>query len=216
MEISQVELLSQNLLETKKFYNEILGFKIERQTKILISFKVGTSLLVFKKAKIGNPIYHFAFNIPNNKLFEAEKWISNKISLISFENNQIIDFPNWNAKSIYFFDNNGNILEFIARFDLDNAVDKVFSSLSMLSISEIAFVTKNANELAQKFILDNDFQFFQKQVQRNDFSVIGEDNGLIIIVGSERNWFPTDVKAESFWMKVLVKKDGNLITLKSQ
>lgn len=216
MEIRQVELLSQNLLETKNFYKELLGFEVDRETQSQISFKVGTSLLIFKEAENIKPVYHFAFNIPKNKVLEAEKWISNKFPLISFESKQIIDFSHWNAKSIYFFDNNGNLLEFIARFDLDNASDGVFNSRSVLSISEIGFVTKNVNELAQKFVLENDLPLFEKQVQQDNFSVIGGENGLLIIVDPERNWFPTNIKAENFWMKVLIEKHGKLIALNSQ
>ena len=216
MEIKQLELLSQNLIETEKFYTEILGFKIYEKTEYSISFVVGSSSLIFRKTENLKPVYHFAFNIPNNKLNEAEKWISSRTSLIEFENKPIIDFSNWNAKSIYFFDNNGNILEFIARFDLENSSDKTFESSSVLSISEIAFVTRDVNLLTQKFISENDFKFFEKQVQRNDFSVIGEENGLLIIVDSERNWFPTQVKAENFWMKIMVKSNGKLIELENE
>jgi catechol-2,3-dioxygenase len=216
MEIKQVELLSPNLTETEKFYNEILGLEIREKTENKISFVVGISSLVFKKTESLKPIYHFAFNIPNNKLDEAEKWISSKVSLIEFEDKPIIDFPNWNAKSLYFADSNGNILEFIARFDLENTSKEIFDSSSMLSISEIAFVTENVNALARKFISKNKFKYFDKQVQRNDFSVIGEESGLLIIVDSERDWFPTNVKAENFWMKIEVENDGKLIELENK
>src|SRR4030095_2378474 len=216
MEIKHVELLSRNLAETEKFYIGILGLKIHGKTENTISFIAGSSILTFRNTEKLKPIYHFAFNIPKNKLQEAAKWISSKISLIEFENKPIIDFPNWNAKSIYIFDNNGNVLEFIARYDLENADDIVSGSFSVLSISEIAFVTGNVNALAKKFILENDFRFFGKQIQRNDFSVIGDDNGLLIIVDSERNWFPTHVKAENFWMKITVENDGRLIALENK
>ena len=136
--------------------------------------------------------------------------------MIEFENKPIIDFPNWNAKSIYFVDSNGNILEFIARFDLENTSNKVFDTSSVLSISEIAFVTENVNELANKLISQNNFKYFEKQIQRNDFSVIGEENGLLIIVDSKRNWFPTNIKAENFWMKVKVENNGKVIDLENK
>lgn len=215
MKIKQLEVLSQNLAETEKFYTEILGLKIDEKTENTISFVIGGSLLIFRKTDIANPVYHFAFNIPKNKLHEAEKWVSSKIPLIEFENKPIIDFPNWNAKSIYFLDNNKNILECIARFDLENASGKTFDGSSLLSISEVAFVTENVNALAQRFIVENNFEFFKKQIQRNDFSVIGEENGLLILVDSERNWFPTPIKAENFWMKVTVEKNGKLIEINS-
>jgi hypothetical protein len=33
------------------------------------------------------------------------------------------------------------------------------------------------------------------------------------MVASERKWFPTEVKAEQFWMKVIIEKDGQLKVL---
>ena len=40
----------------------------------------------------------------------------------------IANFVNWHAKSVYFFDPAGNIVELIARFDLDNKTSETFSS----------------------------------------------------------------------------------------
>jgi len=216
MKIRQVKILSPNLIETEKFYAGILGFKPQEKTSSAISFAIGDSKLTFVKTAIPKPVYHFAFNIPKNKLNEAEEWIAAKVSIIAFENKSIIDFPNWNAKSLYFFDTNGNILEFIARFDLENESDTAFGTSRILSISEIAFVTDNVKALAEKLISENDFSFFDKQTQRPDFSVIGEDHGLLILVDSQRNWFPTQIKAESFWMEVCLENNGNLIKLEHQ
>jgi len=216
MKIKQVEIFSQNLIETEKFYAEILGFKILEKTSSTISFDIGNSKLTFIKTEDLKPVYHFAFNIPNNQLYEAENWISSKVAIIKFEEKSIIDFPNWNAKSLYFFDNNGNVLEFIARFDLENKSDEAFDNSNILSISEAAFVTKNVETLAKKLIFENDFSFFTKQIQRKDFSVIGDNDGLIILVDSERNWFPTNVKAENFWMKILIENNGSFIELENK
>jgi hypothetical protein len=52
----------------------------------------------------------------------------------------IADFVNWRAKSVYFFDPAGNIIELIARFDLNNASSEKFSSEQFLSLSEIGLV----------------------------------------------------------------------------
>jgi len=57
-------------------------------------------------------------------------------------------------------DSTGNVLEFIARFDLDNKSDKHFDASGILEISEIAFVTDDVKELANRLIKENGFKFF--------------------------------------------------------
>lgn len=213
MKIQQLYLLSENLNETENFYAGVLGLRIKVKTADSISFQIGHSTLTFLKTDTEKPVYHFAFDIPNNRLQEAVSWIGSKTEITQFENEDIIDFPNWNAKSVYFFDNNGNVLEFIARFELSNESGTAFGSSGILSISEVAFVTENVPALADRLISENGFSYFEKQVPRNDFSVLGKDGCLIILVSSERNWFPTQIKAESFWMKATIESNQNLIEL---
>ncbi|MEK6828122.1 MAG: VOC family protein [Nanoarchaeota archaeon] len=213
MKIVEIDLLSDNLYETSRFYSELLGFTISDKTESKISFKVGSSKLNFLKSDHQNCVYHFAFDIPHNKLDEALKWLLLKVNLIEFQGSNIIDFPNWNAKSLYFYDNNGNILEFIARFENDNKSDTAFDNFSIASISEIAFVTNNVEKLAKDLIQTYGLTYYHRQVQRDDFSVIGDDNGLIILVSSTRNWFPTPIKVEKFPVKVTIETNNNSFEL---
>ena len=213
MKIQKIEILSHNLIETEQFYVGVLGFEINEKTETIISFVVGGSILAFRKTDTLKPVYHFAFTVPCHQLYEAQKWGSGKVAFIAFENNPVIDFPNWNAKSLYFLDNNGNVLEFIARFDLETSRDKPFDPSAIVCISEIAFVTDHVNALAEKFISDYQFTYFDKQIQRKDFSVLGDDNGLLILVDSDRNWFPTSIKAQNFWMEITLEDKGNSIVI---
>lgn len=60
---------------------------------------------------------HFAFGIQNCEVSGVLKFLNGLVEpfqLISQET-PIIDFPNWKAKSIYFTDPDGNIVEFILR-----------------------------------------------------------------------------------------------------
>ena len=63
MDILEIEILSDNIDETIKFYSELLGFKILHVDGNTISFAVGKSVLTFIKSDNLNPKYHFAFNI---------------------------------------------------------------------------------------------------------------------------------------------------------
>lgn len=119
MEILELTLLTNNILETKKFYEQIIGFEKLFETETTVSFAVGFSKLTFELTqKALQPKYHFAFNISSNKLNEAINWTLERTPLIKIENSYVADFHYWNAKSIYFYDNNQNILEFICRYDL--------------------------------------------------------------------------------------------------
>lgn len=214
MKIKEIILLSDDLNETSRFYSELMGFKISESSTSRITFKAGSSQLTFLSTNNQNCIYHFAFDIPHNKLDEALQWLSAKVDLIEFEGRNIIDFPAWNAKSLYFYDNNGNVLEFIARFENENESHHSFEGSSIVSISEIAFVTENVEKLAKDLIQTHGLTYYFRQLQREDFSVIGDDNGLIIIVSSTRNWFPTPINAEKFPIKVIIEKNGNNFELK--
>ena len=163
MDILEIEILTDNLDETEKFYSKLLGLQTKNKDQNSISFLAGQSTLTFIKSHKLNPKYHFAFNIPRNKLDEAIKWISAKLGLIKNADNGIVtNFESWNAKAIYFFDNNGNILEFIARFDLNNDSDKPFCISSIQSISEIGIVADAPIKLADKLVEKNNLYFLRK------------------------------------------------------
>src|SRR5687768_41663 len=138
MNLLEIQLLTANIPQTKKFYHEILGMGILHADDSSIKFSAGLSTLIFKKTTTKNPFYHFAFTIPANKFEEAYAWASKRVQLLPVTpDSAIADFKNWNAKAFYFYDNQQNIVEFIARFDINNNSDKPFEGSSIFSISEI-------------------------------------------------------------------------------
>jgi catechol 2,3-dioxygenase-like lactoylglutathione lyase family enzyme len=209
MKILELELLSDDILKTEVFYNEVLGLKTISKEDSGISFNTGSTKLTFRPSINVKPVYHFAFDVPNNKLLEAFDWIEKKTEIMYvIPPDKIADFYNWNAKSFYFYDNNGNILEFIARNDLDNASQKAFDGASILSVSEIGLVSKNVvvqcDELFDKYGLTA----YSKQPKLNKFIVLGTVTGLFILVEESRDWYPTDKKSKSFWTKIVFSNNG--------
>ena len=214
MDILEIELLTDNFAETTKFYSEVLGLEILCQDNISISFQVGHSVLVFTKSENLSPKYHFAFNIPCNKIEEAILWTSTRTNLITIANNEIItDFDSWNAHAIFFYDNNGNILEFIARHDLNNESEISFRHSSILSISEIGIVTGSPLQLAGKLHSENGINYFSKGTKSESFVVLGNDNGLLVIVKESRNWYPTNLPAEKFYTRIKLKDNDEIVEL---
>jgi catechol-2,3-dioxygenase len=209
MDILEIEIQTDDLVETEIFYSDILGLQLASKGHNSISFLAGQSTLTFIKSVKLNPKYHFAFNIPHNKLDEALIWASAKLDLIKIAGNGIVaNFESWNAKAIYFFDNNGNILEFIARFDLDNDSDKPFGISSIQSISEIGIVADAPIKLADKLVEKNNLYFFAKGSKSEKFVTLGNDNGLFIIVETNRKWYPTEQQAEKHYTKIKISTDG--------
>src|SRR6266542_728780 len=113
-------ILQTAYLETlKEFYSSILSLPVEVLNRQEILIKIDASDLIFSETKDEEPFYHFAVNIPSNKIEEAKNWLGSKVKLLWMDDykSDIADFVNWHAKSIYFYDSAGNILELIARFD---------------------------------------------------------------------------------------------------
>ncbi|PUB34885.1 hypothetical protein C8J95_102554 [Elizabethkingia sp. YR214] len=209
MIISELILQTNNLAETEKFYSKNLQLEMITKTESSVSFRTGDSMLTFEQSeRKENFKYHFAFNIPANQLEEAIIWAYNKIELIrNPESHLITNFDNWKAQAIYFYDNNGNLAEFIGRADLANNSDTEFSSKSILNISEIGIVTTNPLDLANQITQQTGVDYFAKGPKTEDFVVLGNDNGLLIIVSSERNWYPTENKAEQHKIKARIITD---------
>jgi len=203
MQILEVIMMSDDLKKTEEFYSGKLGLVSINKKPSAISFLAGRSILTFRHSKDLKPIYHFAFNIPNNKLNEAMTWASIKFNLLNIENNDFVaDFKAWNATSFYFFDNNGNILEFIARHDLNNKSDEPFSGSSVICVSEIGIVTDDVTELVNRLITNYEIPIYSKQPLQNNFAALGDDNGLLILSSVNRHWYPTDCPAKIFYTNI--------------
>ncbi|MDQ8014911.1 MAG: VOC family protein [Flavobacterium nitrogenifigens] len=214
MRIDQIQIKTNDIQKTKAFYQNIFGLFILENDQKSITFQAGTSILKFVEDKEFNSIYHFAFNIPENQLEEAIQWCKDKVDLIVLEDKSIVtNFENWNAHSIYFFDHNGNLLEFIARHDLNNEQIGEFNSASILSISEIGIVTESPLQLGNQLIEEHGLHFFSQNTNTDKFAAIGDHDGLLILVQPTRNWYPTQIPSESNPVKVTLENNENIIEL---
>lgn len=192
MKMEKLILFTNNLELQVDFYATVLEFQIINSTPESCSFKIGQSTLVFQYKKESAP-YHFAFNIPSNKEDEALKWLKERVEILLFDENEIIDFSSWNAKSIYFYDADKNIVEFIARKNLNLNFTEKFSSRSILNISEIGVVTTQIQALFKRLNQIREIDVFSGDFER--FCAVGDENGLFIIVHNQlKKWFPTGDK----------------------
>lgn len=190
MNFQRIELLTVNLQAQTDFYSEVLELPIETISSG-VSVRAGKTKILFKQAPSDfDGAYHFAFNIPENQYQTAKKWISARVPLLKDRNGRE-DFvsDSWNSESLYFLDAAGNVLEFIARHNLDNAVTGDFNSSQILNVSEIGLPSGNviafANELCERLGVS-----VFKQEPNETFTAVGDDNGLFILPVQNRIWMP--------------------------
>ena len=208
MNIKEINLQTSRLDQLKEFYSNILQLKVENSSSEIFTLFTTNTKVIFKKSLNGDPVYHFAFNIPSNKIQEASNWLMKKVSLLWLKDydSYIADFINWNAQSIYFRDPAGNIVEFISRSDLKDNVTSEFSPEQIRSVSEIGLVfSKDDYQNRVSAILSNyPLTNFSKQPPHDSFCAIGDDEGLFICVEEGRAWYPTENDAARIYpLKVL-------------
>lgn len=196
MKFTEVQLETHRLKELKSFYTEMLGLPLIFENKRSFTVRVGSSKLKFSRAEEGEPVYHFACNIPENQLADAKAWISSRCNLIQKDGKDEYRFESWNADAIYFYDPAGNIVELIARHNLKNSSSAAFSPESFLSISEVGYAVEDVR-LFSRHIKDELGSDLYDGDEKN-FAAIGDEEGLVIVVPVGRIWFPTDQPAESF------------------
>lgn len=208
MNLIELELLTNDIDKTAAFYSEVIGLLIISRAESNVMFAAGSTKLIFRQSNIQAPIYHFAFDIPNNKLDEAFAWIERKTAIIEVVSpEKIADFVNWNAKSFYFYDNNGNILECITRYNIGIKSEKTFDGSSIISISEIGLVSRDIAQLSVEIYNSFGVSVFPLQPKLDKFIVLGTEEGLFILSEEGRNWYPTKTVAEPFWKKLTFRNN---------
>lgn len=189
MNIARLELLSADLQKQKDFYAHVLELPV-RQDSLILEVKAGKTVLLFTESSEFDGAYHFAFNIPENQFDSAKQWIENRVPLLRDENGKDeFHSENWNSSSVYFKDAAGNVLEFIARHNLKNAVNAEFDSRQILNISEIGLPTEDVKGLAREICKRLDVSVF-RQEPNESFTPVGDDDGLLIIPVKDRIWIP--------------------------
>lgn len=209
MNITKLELLTAGLQVQNDFYANILELPV-KMTSSNLEVKAGSTDLVFTQAPADfDGAYHFAFNIPENRFDAAKEWISERIPLLHDENGQTeFELKNWNSHSVYFKDAAGNVLEFIARHNLENAVNRDFNNRQILNISEIGLPSENVVGLANELCTALNLSVF-KQEPNETFTPVGDDNGLFILPIKSRIWIPNSgVPAKLLPVKVTGDANG--------
>jgi len=185
-----LELAARDLQAQRDFYANVLELPTTL-TPSGLEVKAGkTDILFTQTAPDFEGAYHFAFNIPENQFRASKEWISSRVPLLSDESGKDeFASESWNSHSIYFKDAAGNVLEFIARHNLQNAMEGTFDSRQILQVSEIGLPSEDVMGLANELCTRLDLSVF-RQEPNETFTPVGDDNGLLILPIKNRIWIP--------------------------
>ena len=209
MKILGLKLLTSNLDRQKMFYTQTLELPLIKSDANSFTVKIGTSHLTFELAPIDEyPFYHFAFDIPSNKIDESIAWLNSRgISLNELPENTYQSFSKvWNSTSIYFFDHAGNILEFIARHNLNFSSNTAFCAESLLNISEIGLTVNDV--LSTKELLDTHLSIKGYKNYNPSFAPVGDEQGLFILAAHKRVWFGSNKQGEIYPTEVVIEGEA--------
>lgn len=209
MDFQQVTLFTEHLNEQISFYCETLGFNCNNAPHSF-KFNTGATEITFKKGKAGGE-YHFTFLIPNNCLESVINFLEKRdIALIPLNNEKIIHFED--GRSIYFFDADGNILEFIERPDLDYESTGDFSISEIIKMNELGLVVEDPLLTSEQLMAQYHIKPYKSSLFSPVFCWVGDMNGAFIVVKKGRKWLPTEISAKSVHFKVDFLSETNKLS----
>lgn len=187
--IAVCELITSASLDAMEaFYHGRLELRTRREPGRLLVTAGDSRMTFIEDRQAENPFYHFAFNIPENKIVAAREWQLQRSPLLPIpERNRaktlppdIVDYSHWNAHSVFFLDPGGNVVEYIARHDLKNATRGPFRSSDILGTSEIALIVDDVPgtvaNLRPALALD------PYRGTSDAFAALGDEEGLVLVM----------------------------------
>ncbi|WP_424961269.1 VOC family protein [Ekhidna sp.] len=206
MKIINLTLGTTRLDKISHFYSQTLGVPIVKSNGNQVCLVVGDTQLTFQESP-NTAYYHFAINIPSYQIKEALSWIKARTNILPFHGNEIVDFKNWNAEALYFYDPAGNIVEFIARKNLKIPSTQDFNSSSFQHISEVGLPVSDVKAALDLLNKQCNLRKFSGDFEK--FCAIGGETGLFITIDyNQKDWIPNGDKAYPFPFTCVVENDG--------
>jgi len=193
MIVHELTLFTPHLKQQADFYETKLGLSPISQDGTHFTIQIGRSLLRFEQSLSATP-YHFAINIPANQEIEALAWLKKRITVLKDGATELIDFSAWNAKAMYFYDYDKNIVELIARKNLWNTSAVPFNGQSFLEISEIGLPTENIKTTFSELNQQTGIEIYSGSFK--SFCAIGGEHGLFICIDvtEKATWYPVNAQ----------------------
>jgi hypothetical protein len=176
----------------RTFYGKTLDLRLLDDTGDRFTVEAGESQITFVSSPdtVGGraPFYHFAFNIPENKIVQALEWQKARTPLLAIpEPNraegfppEVVDYRHWNAHSVFFLDPAGNVVEYIARHDLKNADTQPFGWSDILYVSEIGLIADDVPGVAAA--IGGMTSLAPYKTGGDNFTAMGDEYGLLLVM----------------------------------
>jgi hypothetical protein len=179
---------SVSLHELQAFYRDVIGLRILDDQKDRLVIAAGKTTLTFIPGTGTNPFYHFAFNIPENKIVSALNWQKERTPVLPIperlrDNNypaDVVNYSHWNAHSVFYLDPAGNVVEYIARHDLKNSAPGGFDSRDLRYVSEIGLIVDDVPSTAS--VVKKVAGVDQYRGGDENFMALGDEEGLLLIM----------------------------------
>lgn len=194
MEILELALPSTNIDAQNRLFSKTLGFPVERISNREIAVACGQTTLRFFSAK-QQFLFHYCFLIPPGCLSSLIAFLDRRqFEPLLYSGERTVDFGN--GRSVYFWDADGNIAEFIERPSLDFKERTEFSISEVICLNEIGIPSRNPMAFAQQLIAEFGIQPMAGAIWREAFVWCGDFRGVFLIPKLGRSWMPTNKPAE--------------------
>ncbi len=204
MRITELRLQTADVARQKQFYFNKMGLALLEESENAISLQAGSTRLIFERAEQGlRPLYHFAFNIPENKLAPAKAWLTQQEVVLSQVHPDDWYSTSWNSHAVYFYDPAGSVVEFIARHNLPNASTGTFTARDILYVSEIGLVVNDVPAAVKALRAKLGLDVYQDMAE--NFAPLGDEYGLFIVVKRGRTWLASDRRSDVFSTTVTIQ-----------
>jgi catechol-2,3-dioxygenase len=135
---------------------------------------------------------HFAVNVPPDRFEEAVDWARTQAELVQED----VPFEMWRARAAYYFDPVGNLVELIAR-------ERAPGEELLLEVSEVGVPVADVGAAVD--FLEAELALPHFSGDRVNFSAVGDDHGLFIVVPVGRAWLFTDRPASDAPVRVTIE-----------
>jgi hypothetical protein len=190
MHIQELILHTRHFADQKVFYHTTLGLSLLAETANSFTVQVGTTHLRFQETQ-QDVLYHVAFTIPRNMFHDAKSWVQKRVPLLHKHGEDEIFFANLNARSFYFCDTVGNILEYIVHYGLDHETEGAFGAASVLHVSEVGLPVEDVPAFADLLQKQFAIEPYGGSISE-DFAFLGDISGQLVVVRIGRPWLPTE------------------------
>jgi len=133
---------------------------------------------------------HFAVNV--GRFADAVEWARGQADLIEDD----VPFEAWRARAAYYFDPAGNLVELIAR-------ERVPGDELLIEVSEVGLPVADVG--AAVGFLEAELGLPHFSGDRENFSAVGDDHGLFIVVPVGRDWLFTDRPSSDAPVRVTIE-----------